>query len=244
MRELFAQRQREIDDGWDGTDPFDLTTAGRIEYAPAEIRDLFPDISAAFQAAVVTSMRSEFSVRIGRLTDVLKRCESPIEARFLLGLMSAAALRDLTLIITDEDGEELYVAEATEDVPIKLYCTPQKEIGRYRVDFALTEVHESVDHAVARMVGKPEPLCPRISRRHLAVECDGHDFHEKTKEQAARDKQRDRVLFNAEYPVMRFTGSEIVAGPLRCGKCVMEWIFGPEPLHWTDEEAEEDQYAG
>lgn len=108
------------------------------------------------------------------------RCESPIEARFLLGLVSAAALRDLTLVITDADGQELFVAQATEDVPITLYVTPQKEIARYRVDFALTEEHESVEHAFARMFRKPKPLGPRISRRHLAVECDGHDFHEKT----------------------------------------------------------------
>lgn len=244
MRELFAHRQKDVDEGWRGTDPFDLRTAGQTPYAPAEVRELFPNISAAFQAAIVTSMRSEFCVRIHRLAAALKRCESPIEARFLLGLMSAAALRDLTLIITDGNGEELYVADAGDDVPIKLYVTSQKEIARYRVDFALTEEHESVDHAVARMTGKPEPLCPRISRRHLAVECDGHDFHEKTKEQAARDKQRDRVLFNSEYPVMRFTGSEITAAPLRCAKSVMEWIFGPEPTSWEDEEAEEDSHAG
>ena len=41
------------------------------------------------------------------------------------------------------------------------------------------------------------------------IECDGHDFHEKTKEQAQRDKQRDRnILANGMY-VMRYTGSEI-----------------------------------
>lgn len=43
----------------------------------------------------------------------------------------------------------------------------------------------------------------------LVVECDGHDFHEKTKEQAKRDKSRDRDLQAAGITVLRFTGSEI-----------------------------------
>jgi very-short-patch-repair endonuclease len=41
------------------------------------------------------------------------------------------------------------------------------------------------------------------------IECDGHEFHEKTKEQAAKDKKRDRDLTTAGYVVMRYTGSEI-----------------------------------
>lgn len=50
----------------------------------------------------------------------------------------------------------------------------------------------------------------------LAIECDGHEFHEKTKEQAARDKKRDRTLTIWGTPVIRFTGSEIWADPYRC----------------------------
>ena len=43
----------------------------------------------------------------------------------------------------------------------------------------------------------------------IVVELDGHDFHEKTKEQAQKDKDRDRSLTRAGYKIMRFTGSEI-----------------------------------
>jgi very-short-patch-repair endonuclease len=44
----------------------------------------------------------------------------------------------------------------------------------------------------------------------IAIECDGHDFHERTKQQAARDRKRDRTLQALGYVVLRFTGSEIV----------------------------------
>jgi very-short-patch-repair endonuclease len=50
----------------------------------------------------------------------------------------------------------------------------------------------------------------------MIVECDGHDFHEKTKEQARRDKQRDRFLQSRGYKVLRYTGSEIWADPTEC----------------------------
>lgn len=52
--------------------------------------------------------------------------------------------------------------------------------------------------------------------RKLGIECDGHDFHERTKEQAARDKRRDRSSFLSGVPILRFTGSEIYNEPAEC----------------------------
>jgi very-short-patch-repair endonuclease len=46
-------------------------------------------------------------------------------------------------------------------------------------------------------------------KRKILVECDGHDFHEKTKEQVQKDKQRDRDFLSAGIITLRFTGSEI-----------------------------------
>jgi len=47
----------------------------------------------------------------------------------------------------------------------------------------------------------------------LGIEVDGHDFHERTKEQAQRDKACDRRLLSVGYPIVRFTGSEVYADP-------------------------------
>jgi very-short-patch-repair endonuclease len=74
----------------------------------------------------------------------------------------------------------------------QLHC--QKVEGRYRLDLAIVVSEGFADHGdVVR----------------VAIECDGHDFHEKTKEQAARDKKRDRDLQHAGWAVLRFTGSQI-----------------------------------
>jgi very-short-patch-repair endonuclease len=76
--------------------------------------------------------------------------------------------------------------------------SPQHRIGDYRVDFAI--FLNGVPHEQIKFV----------------VECDGHDFHERTKQQAARDKKRDRELQIAGWKVLRFTGSEIWSDHFAC----------------------------
>ncbi len=73
----------------------------------------------------------------------------------------------------------------------------QAKIADYRVDFLITF---------------------QGCKTQLVVECDGHDFHEKTKEQAKRGKSRDRDLTALGYVVIHFTGSEIWRDPWRCAE--------------------------
>ena len=77
--------------------------------------------------------------------------------------------------------------------------SPQHQIGEHRVDFAIFINGVASDEEIK-----------------VVIECDGHDFHEKTKEQAARDKRRDRDLQIAGWKVLRFTGSEIWRNPEAC----------------------------
>jgi very-short-patch-repair endonuclease len=85
---------------------------------------------------------------------------------------------------------------------IEANCLPQQNIfcnsKTFRVDF-LVQVLLDNDHTL-----------------QFVIECDGHDFHEKTKEQAKRDRQRERHLQNSGYTVIRFTGSEIHEDPYSC----------------------------
>lgn len=76
--------------------------------------------------------------------------------------------------------------------------TLQQPVGAYRADFGFCcFLHEQ--------------------KRYLAVECDGHDFHEKTKEQVMRDKRRDRFFLSRGVLVLRFSGTEIFNDPRACG---------------------------
>jgi hypothetical protein len=46
-----------------------------------------------------------------------------------------------------------------------------------------------------------------------AFELDGHDFHERTKEQASSDKARDRAFTLSGWKVLRYTGSDVHRDP-------------------------------
>lgn len=82
--------------------------------------------------------------------------------------------------------------------PEGVRVTPQQKLGKYRADFVFLVTNKD---------GKP---------KSLVVEVDGHDFHERTKDQAARDRSRDRWMAENGYDVMRFTGSEVWANPFAC----------------------------
>lgn len=96
--------------------------------------------------------------------------------------------------------------EAMGCVCIQYAC--QVQLTSYRVDFL-----------VASYVGEGRP--PVL----VAVECDGHEFHEKTREQAARDKRKDRDLARMGVTTMRFAGSEIWGDAGRCAVEVLGLVF-------------------
>jgi hypothetical protein len=83
---------------------------------------------------------------------------------------------------------------------------PQQSVGRFRADFLVT-----------------------TRRGQIVVECDGHDWHERSRWQAMRDKLRDRILASQGIFTLRFTGSEIWADAIDCAAqvetmaCRMAW---------------------
>lgn len=95
------------------------------------------------------------------------------------------------------DGPKDHFSQFGPSTELIFQLTPQASIGSYRVDFLLW-------FAMGNHFGG------------VAIECDGHAFHEKTKEQASKDKFRDRFILAAGFPTMRFTGSEIFKDPISC----------------------------
>lgn len=88
----------------------------------------------------------------------------------------------------------------------------QAKIEGYRADFI-------VDRAIRQLPENKIVLGPKV-----VIECDGHDFHERTKEQAQRDKERDRIIQAAGYFVLRFTGSEIWKSPTKCAAHINDFL--------------------
>lgn len=63
-----------------------------------------------------------------------------------------------------------------------------------------------------------------VPKANLIVECDGHDFHQKTKQQVANDNEREFDLKMAGYNIIRFSGSQIYNRPFECAKELYDYI--------------------
>lgn len=76
----------------------------------------------------------------------------------------------------------------------------------------------------------------------LIIECDGHDYHEKTKEQVRHNNERDYDLKMAGYDVLHYSGSQIFNDPLKCAQEIYDyatmksggWISTP----WEEKDGE------
>ncbi len=132
-----------------------------------------------------------------QLKAVLDLCESPIEQKFLLDVLG-----HYSGYACGWNGQHILGTISYPDFErfnVRIY--PQQHIEaskkQYRADFVFVltrwEIKESTTREYLRLI----------------VEIDGHEFHEKTKAQAKRDKKRDRDLVAEGLIVLHFTGSEV-----------------------------------
>jgi hypothetical protein len=151
------------------------------------------------------------AIRAGVLGTYQERCdamaallESPIERAVYWALLDYGTEWGQPRVEVVEDyGSWFSIPTEMEQIAV----SPQ-----YRVDAGGRQYR--LDFMAEADVGEYPPSTSAC-RVHVkaAVECDGHDFHERTKEQAARDRKRDRDLQAAGYLILRFTGSEINKDP-------------------------------
>jgi very-short-patch-repair endonuclease len=134
----------------------------------------------------------------GAIESVQEVVESPIE----LMLGSAMLLSGMLLDGTGTRGRRFFSLPGTGPAAV-IEVVPQYEWGKYRIDFAL--------------------FCEGFVAP-VFVECDGHDFHERTKEQAARDRSKDRAIQEAGISILRFTGSEIYRDPEGCVTQIIHFL--------------------
>jgi len=154
------------------------------------------------------------------LEDAINLSQSPIEKALFLAFIIVG--REIFTTVT-------YVRNGVKsgDNDLRgmdiLYIEPQAQLGEYRVDFLLTVKETVPDHDNYRTLldGSEIPGNKELIRK-IIVECDGHDYHERTKDQAKKDKSRDRMLQKIGYRVFRYTGSEIWGDVFKCAQEVIE----------------------
>lgn len=140
----------------------------------------------------------------------------------LLALSSDAEMIFEESLIDCESPIEQLLSLALENLNIKnIYkCNPfidvveiekQKEIQcenkKYRVDFCIPVIYKNQEN------------------KSFIIECDGHEFHQKTKKQVERDNARMRDLQKQGYEVIRFSGTEIWHRPYKCASDILNIIL-------------------
>ena len=113
-------------------------------------------------------------------------CESPIEKMLMVEIVGVHHADSLLYC-------ELFILGRYSDAVIDMpgaYVFPQAQVDGYRIDFLVVANWSD-------------------GRRYYVVECDGHDYHERTKQQASHDKKRDRHFTLKGWNVLRYTGPDI-----------------------------------
>ncbi len=123
---------------------------------------------------------------------------SPIEAAFAQGVEDHGGMQFVPTF--GLAYEEIRGKAATILAHKKAAVFPQVRIAKYTVDFMVLFWERS---------GLIAPII---------VECDGHEFHERTPQQAQHDKRRDRFFACNSIFVMRFTGREIKRDAFECAR--------------------------
>ena len=102
-----------------------------------------------------------------------------------------------------------------------IFLFPQKEIScngkKYYIDFEF----EADDYLTYLTFGEEI----KNNKFKLAIECDGYEFHQKSKEQVQRDNEREYDLKISGYDILRFSGTQIYNAPLKCAKDIYDYII-------------------
>ena len=189
-----------IDSHWFAVTASSLVTAATpaeaLRLAIAKLQPLRDPSSLKIDPPVVTGNRAHgpyadlppAPIQFALPVAAWKRCGSPIEKALLSGLLTAAAYAGVMLVLK-LDGRDINLTAAG----IPMFVRPQHKVCNHRTDFM-------IEYRGIRAV----------------VECDGHDYHERTKEQAQHDRELDRAFQREGFRVFRFTGREIWQSPEGC----------------------------
>lgn len=204
MEKLFEFAIREIDDDLGSIEEKTLREQLEIRAYWMRYIDLYFAFTKRMDEYKDPEKRFELVLEIfGEQTGIPSKALTPDLTRRLQWFKSRVAKDFEREVASAIDGHSV-------ESPIEqIFLMQWHYVKRHRAhEFTLKPQNEidtgSKKYAVDFLVGFPS------SNLKLAVELDGHDFHEKTKEQVARDKRREREITAQGFTILRFSGFEVV----------------------------------
>lgn len=138
---------------------------------------------------VYESFVPDFQYLVAALSSTMTGlCDSPIEVMLATSFVLANRITGHKIFEIVPKGQ---APESQADFLVH----PQFEWEGYRMDFCIEM---------------------KAAGQKVFIECDGHDFHERTPEQAERDRKKDRLAQDRGISILRYTGREIHRSPAHC----------------------------
>lgn len=189
-----------------------MRLADRMEDALSLVADTFDSskpwfdehLKATIQEAVRLRALHEVDRFWRELEPAARVSESPIELAMLAALY-VTGIREWDLVVMEPEAGWLVGHPVRPEANYRLTIASQAQLGDYRVDFLLTG---AVRHYHTDERGHLGSYAGTTERR-MVVECDGFDFHDRTRQQASHDRARDRWLQSFGVLVYRYTGGDI-----------------------------------
>lgn len=155
---------------------------------------------------VLSDMHALLDEEMSMLQDTLQDvCESPIEVALGVSLLIAWRLQ----------GESYALM-----CPLGLWIDNYDPTAPYAKSYGAVLVPQFVRNNARHDFAIFHPLLTFP----IIIECDGHEFHERTKQQAKKDRSRDRSVQSRGSAILRFTGSEIYASPKLVGEEILNFV--------------------
>jgi very-short-patch-repair endonuclease len=156
--------------------------------------DQLPDLPS-------TGMRPDVK---GRLDWLKRRIAKEFELEFT---------RQINTNAISSPIEQIFLLEwkfAGLDKKLNVLLSPQEpiptDVGSFTVDFLIVPDNHNLEQV------------------KVAIELDGHEFHERTRDQVRKDKARERAIVQQGVTVLRFSGSEIVRNGRGCVEEVEKFL--------------------
>ena len=169
----------------------------------------------------VATLNDIISTEVGKEADLLfnantyhyiieSEIQSPIEAMFYAAFMGINEISyhcGLRSTPSPFIGSEEF-----------LIAFPQHEVGKYKADFGVFYgiISSSIEDGYS------------YSGKWVAVELDGHEFHDRDESQRRYEKRRDRYFQKSGLQIFRYTGSEIFKNPFNAAVEVIAHLMGLE----------------
>lgn len=167
---------------------------------------IYDKTEATYNVDETLNFQTDLNELIANYEWLIKEIDSPIEK--IMGAALFFTTDGYNRLIFSDSESFIEENRKLAEIDPKHWGTSfasQVKIDKYKVDFLLATV------CMGRVF-------------FTAIECDGHDYHERTKQQASRDKKRDRFLIGKNIPTLRFTGSDLYNNSEECLEEITDYL--------------------